>query len=108
MTKRRHLLLTGLAAAVTSVAGTARAQTAHTVVIRQFAFVPETLEVSVGDTVVWENEDIVPHTATAANGDWDSDALNRGESWSLAIRAPGTVDYICRFHPAMRARLIAS
>ena len=108
MTKRRHVLLTGLAAAVSSVAGTVRAQTTHTVVIRQFAFVPETLEVSVGDTVVWVNEDIVPHTATATNGDWDSDALNRGESWSHAVPAPGTVDYFCRFHPAMRARLIAN
>ena len=108
MTQRRRLLLAGLAVAATRIAGTARAQTTHTVVIRQFAFVPETLEVSIGDTVVWVNEDIVPHTATAADGDWDSNALNRGESWSLAIRAPGTADYSCRFHPAMRARLIAN
>ena len=107
MTRRRLLLLGGLTAVATVVAGTAHGQTTHTVVIRQFAFVPETLEVSMGDTVVWVNEDIVPHTATAADARWDSDRLDRGDSWSLEIRAPGEVDYTCLYHPAMRARLIA-
>ena len=106
MTRRRLLLLAGLTAAATGVAGTAHAQTTHTVVIRQFAFGPETLEVSVGDTVVWVNEDIVPHTATAADAGWDSDRLDRGDSWSLEVRAPGAVDYTCLYHPVMRARLI--
>ena len=108
MINRRRFLLVGLAADASHVAGPVRAQTTHTVVIRQFAFVPETLEVSVGDIVVWVNEDIVPHTATAADTQWDSGRLDRGESWSLEIGTPGTVDYLCLFHPAMRARLIAN
>ena len=37
----------------------------HTVLIKGFKFVPEQLEVEAGDTVIWKNEDIVPHTATA-------------------------------------------
>lgn len=108
MNRRRLLLLAGLTAAAAGVAGTAHAQTTHRVVIRQFAFVPETLEVSVGDTVVWVNEDIVPHTVTATDARWDSDRLDRGDSWFLQIRAPGTVDYTCLYHPAMRARLVAN
>ena len=61
-----------LAVAVLSPQGSfARAETAkptprtHTVKIEGMAFVPATLEVSVGDTVEWINEDLVPHTATA-------------------------------------------
>ena len=108
MTKRRLLLLAGLTAAVTCVTGPVLAQTTHTVVIRQLAFLPETLAVSVGDTVVWTNEDIVPHTATAGNAAWDSGRLDRGQSWSLEIQAPGAVGYSCLFHPAMRARLNAN
>src|SRR6516165_2497451 len=35
-----------------------------TVVIRAFKFDPKTVTVNPGDTVEWQNEDIVPHTAT--------------------------------------------
>ncbi len=108
MTKRRHFLLAGLAATATGFAGGARSRASHTVVIQQFAFVPEALQVSVGDTVVWVNEDIVPHTATAADGGWDSGRLNRGESWSLEITAAGQIGYSCLFHPAMRATVTAT
>ena len=106
MIKARFLRLAGMIAAATCVAGPALAQTTYTVVISQFAFIPDTLEVSVGDTIVWVNEDIVPHTATAA--DWDSGRMNGGESWSLEVRAPGSIDYACRFHPTMQARLTAN
>ena len=38
----------------------------HVVEIRGMAFHPEALEVRRGDTVVWINRDMVPHTATTA------------------------------------------
>jgi plastocyanin len=38
-----------------------------TVEIREFKFEPETLTVHEGDTVVWKNDEIVPHTATAVS-----------------------------------------
>jgi plastocyanin len=37
----------------------------HAVEIRGMAFHPEVLEIRLGDTVVWTNRDLVPHTATA-------------------------------------------
>ena len=46
----------------------------HVVEIRGMAFHPEVLEVRRGDTVVWINRDIVPHTATATR----KPAGNRG------------------------------
>ena len=37
----------------------------------QVAYAPAQVSAHVGDTVEWTNEDIVAHTATARNGDWD-------------------------------------
>jgi plastocyanin len=49
----------------------------YTVLIRGFQFVPQRLEVEAGDTVIWKNEDIVPHTA-AARKVFDSKKLDQG------------------------------
>lgn len=74
----------------------------HVVAIRDFQFEPAQLTVAPGDTVVWVNRDIVPHTATEDEESWDSSALREGESWSLVARAAGDQTYHCRFHPAMK------
>ena len=74
------------------------AATTHTILIEGFKFVPERMEVAVGDTVVWKNEDIVPHTATAKKV-FDSKGLDTGQSWSYVAKQKGTHPYICTFHP---------
>lgn len=77
----------------------------HTVLIKGSKFEPERLEVAAGDTVIWKNEDIVPHTATAIRI-FDSDNLDPGESWSYVAARKGTYPYICTYHPTMRAALV--
>ena len=77
----------------------------HTVLIKGFQFVPERLEVSAGDTVIWKNEDIVPHTATAKKG-FDSKNLDKGRSWSFVARQKGSYPYICTYHPTMKGELL--
>ena len=72
--------------------------------IKDFAFAATTT-VAVGDTVVWINRDIVPHTATAADGSWDSGEIKPGESWEMVVPADLALDYYCVFHPAMVASL---
>jgi plastocyanin len=74
------------------------------VLIEGFKFVPEKLEVAAGDTVVWKNEDIVPHTATAKKI-FDSKNLDKGQSWSYVVKQKGTFAYICTYHPTMKAEL---
>ncbi len=99
--KRIHSLagaLFSLAAACAPATGSAET---HIVEIRGMAFTPSALEVAVGDTVTWINRDVVPHTATAADGVWDSGSLKQGEEWSLVVESPGSVDYRCTFHPQM-------
>jgi len=76
----------------------------HTVTIEATSFQPDRLTVAVGDTVVWVNKDPFPHTATAT-GSFDSGGIDPEKSWKLLTAKKGSFDYICTFHPTMKARL---
>lgn len=82
----------------------------HTVEIRGFAFDPAALQASPGDTLVWVNRDLVPHTVTANNGKWDSGELTEGEAWELVVGNdfPAVQSYFCRYHPSMQGMLRAA
>ncbi len=75
----------------------------HVVTVRMsnFAFVPESVEIRPGDTVVWINEDIAPHTATARDGSWQTDPLEADATARLVFGTPGDFDYFCAFHSHM-------
>lgn len=77
----------------------------HTVLIKGFAFVPQRLEVDAGDTVIWKNEDIVPHTATAKKS-FDSKELSPHQSWSYVANRKGIYPFICTYHPTMKGKLV--
>ena len=76
------------------------------VAIRAFAYSPATDTIRSGDTVVWNNADVVPHTATSREGGFDSKTLGVGETWRWVARSPGTVQYECTLHPTMRGTLV--
>jgi plastocyanin len=78
----------------------------HTVEIRGFAYLPATLQVAVGDTVVWINRDAVPHTATRDGRRWDSGSIEAEQAWRLIAASPGSQPYYCAFHPVMRGELV--
>lgn len=78
----------------------------YTVVINTMKFQPETLTVNRGDTIIWKNIDIVPHTATAINKAFDSGRLVKGASWKFTPQKSGTYEYFCTLHPNMKAKLI--
>lgn len=69
--------------------------------ISGFAFDPDRLEISAGDTVIWVNEDLAPHTATAIDGNWDTGTLETGMEARILFGSPGNFDYVCAFHPHM-------
>ena len=60
-----------------------------------------------GDTIEWINKDIVAHTATARNGDWDV-TMPPKKTGALVLKKAGMIDYYCRFHPNMKATLAVS
>jgi plastocyanin len=85
-------------------AGTPAART-HTITMTQMRFQPASLTVHEGDIVEWVNDDLVPHTATARRGAFDSGAIAAGGRWRWTVRGDGTVTYVCTLHPTMSARL---
>ncbi len=74
--------------------------------IKDFAFGPGELTVSVGDTITWTNDESgIPHTTTADDGLWDSATLKPDEKYSFTFTEAGTYTYFCSIHPSMRATI---
>jgi plastocyanin len=77
----------------------------HTVTMENMRFQPDSLTVTRGDTVVWVNKDLVPHTATSKAGGFDSQMIEAEKSWTFTARQTGEFAYTCTFHPTMTATL---
>jgi plastocyanin len=85
--------------------GDERTPDTHTVTIESMRFQPDVLTVASGDTIVWVNKDLVPHTATSKDGGFDSKEIRADGSWRHTVRTAGDLAYICAFHPTMTATL---
>ena len=62
--------------------------------ITQLKFQPEEVEVPSGTTVIFTNNDLVPHSVTQAGGpgpDFDSGPIQPGGTYQQIFRDPGTV-----------------
>ncbi|MEJ6478485.1 MAG: cupredoxin domain-containing protein [Octadecabacter sp.] len=104
----RRTILGGLVVAPLALMGTRAHAATHTITIEGFAFSPETLDVAVGDTVVFSNVDNAPHTGTAEDGSFDTGRLNNGDTGEITIQSVGAHPYKCAFHPAMQGTINAS
>ena len=68
---------------------------------------PEAINISTGTTVEWINEDPAMHTATSggptsgADGVFDSEILNIGDTYQFTFADVGNYDYYCILHPWM-------
>jgi len=78
------------------------------VVMKAISFQPAELTVHAGETIEWKNEDIVAHTVTANDGSFDSGLIQPGGTWKMTIKNTGTLEYHCRPHPNMIAKLVAT
>jgi len=74
--------------------------------IARFTFDPDRIEIFVGDSVTWTNEDLALHTATAEDGAWDTGALDRGGTGRITFETAGEHRYFCAFHPHMRGAVL--
>ncbi|TWB94614.1 plastocyanin [Bradyrhizobium macuxiense] len=102
MLPRRYLTTLALFA-LGAIAVPAHAATIQ-IVMENLVVSPAEASAKVGDTVEWVNKDILAHTATAKNGDFDVTIAPKQTIKSVLTKA-GTVDYYCRFHPNMKAVL---
>ncbi len=76
-----------------------------------FAFVPATITIKAGTTVVWKNVSVVAHTVTSDDGKaFDSGLSNpiaaQTGTYSHTFNTPGTFPYHCTIHPYMKATVI--
>ncbi|MEM7641865.1 MAG: cupredoxin family copper-binding protein [Pseudomonadota bacterium] len=101
-TRRKFLMITLIGGAFGALTGRAQAAT-HVVQIKGFTFQPARLEIAAGDSVTFVNADGSAHTATGRG--FDTGRLARGQQASLTFDRPGSYDYICEVHPAMRGRI---
>ena len=77
----------------------------HVVDAEDFAFIPDELNVVVGDTIRWEYVSGTPHTVTSGtNCTWDGyfheplSVIDPLVEWVVPDNAPSTFDYYCAPH----------
>ena len=95
-----------LTGAMVSQPASAEGQT-HRIEMKSVAFVPAQTEIRVGDTLEWDNNDIVAHTATSQEGGFDVNVLP-GQKGSTVVKRPGRLSYICRYHPNMTGQIVVT
>jgi plastocyanin len=74
------------------------------ITMENLVFSPAEVSANVGDTIEWINKDILAHTATARNGDFDV-TMPPKKTVTLVLKKAGSIDYYCRYHPNMKATL---
>jgi plastocyanin len=95
------LLLALLAA---SPAASAEAPT-RTVTMPGKLYDPARLDVLVGTTVAWKNDDSTNHTATAANDAFASGYIPPGGTFSFTFTKQGRFEFRCTIHKQMRGEV---
>jgi len=70
-------------------------------------FIPSSVSISTGSTVVWMNDDTAAHTVTSGgpaggpDGIFDSSLVMGGASFEVTFDDAGSIDYFCMVHPWM-------
>lgn len=102
MTPRRtypaFVLLAGMLLPVSAHAATIQ------ITIQNLVNMPAEVSAKVGDTIEWINKDVLAHTATAKNGDWDV-MIGPNKTGQVVLKKAGDVDYYCKFHPNMTGHI---
>jgi plastocyanin len=66
-------------------------------------FSPAEVTVPKGTTVLFDNDDVAPHTVTAGAVGVDSGVIGPGKSFELVVDE--SFEYLCTIHPSMRAKV---
>jgi plastocyanin len=69
-------------------------------------YAPGRIQVLVGDTVSWKNQDATNHTSTSDDDVWDSGYIAPGLSFSFVFNKVGTYRYHCSIHRFMRGEVV--
>src|SRR4051794_16608354 len=79
--------------------------TKFTVSIKDMKFVPDSLSLKPGDTVVWTNNDDVDHTVVDQSNAFKSENLKPGKTFTYKFDKAGKFSYSCTYHPRMKGTI---
>ena len=74
--------------------------------MRNTAYTNNRIEITVGTTVQWTNNDPMPHTVTATDRSFDSGIIAAGKSWQYTFTKAGTYNFYCMPHPFMKGVVV--
>jgi plastocyanin len=80
--------------------------TTNSVSIVNMSFSPAALNVTVGTTVTWTNNDNMTHTVTSDTTAFDSGNLTVGSKFTKVFSVAGTYEYHCTIHPTMKGSIV--
>jgi len=98
-------LLVAVAVLSAGAANLVLAQAGETVVVqREITFVPERIDVKVGASVVFVNDDRFGHNvySETPGADFDIGRQPAGQRTPVVFKRPGMFEVRCRIHPKMR------
>lgn len=103
-------VLLGLAGCGSSSGVRSTSSAAVHATIKNFAFIPSTIHVRLGQTIEWTNEDAPPHNVTYVSGPKfrSSGTLRTGARFSIDVTQAGTIRYYCSIHPWMNGTIVVS
>jgi plastocyanin len=79
------------------------------VLIKDYAFAPETQTVTAGQTVTWTNQDDFPHyVITDAGTALDSGDIDPGKTYTATLPTRGTYAYHCNIHNTMKGTILVT
>jgi plastocyanin len=82
---------------------------ANEIGIDNFRFAPSALTVPAGTTVVWINNDDVPHLIVNVENKFrQSPVLDTGQRFQATLTKRGTYNYFCSLHPVMQGKIIVT
>ncbi len=72
--------------------------------IKDHSFIPDTLNIPVGSTVTWVNQDSAAHTVTSSdtlNSDvkFDSGSIQSQDTYNFTFNSSGVYHYYCKNYP---------
>ena len=94
---------------------TVKENTVNVVGLEAPFYAPNTIHVSLGETITFDNMDGNHHTVTSVksgtiehDGKFDSGLLQAGENYELTLYEKGTYHYYCALHTSMQGTIIVS
>lgn len=76
--------------------------------IDNFSFTPATVNIAVGTTVTWTNQDDIPHNVVSTDDPktFKSKVLDTDDKFSFTFTKAGSYDYFCAIHPKMTGKVV--